>query len=434
MIPEEIVQFFKNDGGHSLLVKGEPGSGKTTFALELLNEFRSMGSVLYISTRVSDSVIINQFPWVTDMLNKGGEKVKKLSRENLNRLEGLIEEGFVKESIRISDDEAIIEVGELLPELEEIYDFVEKNQNRPMICIDSIDGLSQKYGIPSDKILFTLQKDLVESGMANVVFVLEETGTERIDYLGDGIVHLRHSPETGFWHRVMVITKLRGAKIKRPRYLYTLEGGRFRAITYKHFSLDSEEPDMENLTQFVKRHLGQRAINLTISENFPPELVQTMILSIIKESSGKVIVIPPSFYPGDTLMAHAEKFTGKEVLIVGSGTERRELYLEGRDMLVEMSPDIVQYHGGDDVTLIIGVDTIANIYGDLHDLPALIKNLKFNSRIVLFTPEGFKVSSGVDSSSELMMIEDIPVILSNGANAVHTEKDDTLKLNLIPLY
>ncbi len=433
MIPEEIVQFFKNEGGHSLLVKGEPGSGKTTFALELLNEFAEE-DVLYISSRVTDSVLASQFPWVDKIIKKNEKKVKSLSRENLNRLEGLIEEGFVKENIKISEDEAIIEVGELLPEIEQIYDFVEQSDGMPMICIDSIDGLSEKYGIPADKILFTLQKDLVETGMANIVFVLEETTTQKIDYLGDGIVKLVHEPMNGFWHRVMIIKKLRGAVIKNPRYLYTLEGGRFRALKYTRFSLDMVEPVFKEIGEFVKGHWKQEVINLSVSRKFPGEIVQSLILTIISVSSGKVIVIPPSFYPGDAVMSHARKFANREVLIVGSGTDRRDMYLEGRDMLVELSPDIVQYHGGEDVTMIIGVDTMANIYGKLEDLPALIKNLKSNTRIILFTPEEFEFYGGVDYTIHLRVIENIPVIVGEGAYGIHTDRENgKMSLKLVPL-
>ncbi|NPA75056.1 MAG: gas vesicle protein GvpD [Euryarchaeota archaeon] len=434
MIPEEIMKFFRNEGGHSLLVKGEPGSGKTTFALELLNAFRDECSVLYISSRVADSAIVQQFPWVKDIIKHEGNSVKKLNRKNLNRLEGLIEEGFIKESIRIGDDEAIIEVGELLPELETIYEFVEKNPGKPMICIDSIDGLSEKYGIPPDKILFTIQKDLVEPGFANVVFVLEEATTAQIDYLGDGIVHLVHEPQNGFWHRVMIVKKLRGAAVDRPRYLYTLYDGRFKSITYRRFSMDKDPVNVEELSKFVREIWTSGVINITVSQDFPVELLQSLILSFIKESKDNVLVLPPAFYPGDTLIAHAKKFANKDTIVIGYGNDRREIYLEGRDMLVELSSDIVQYHGGEHATLILGVDSMANIYGELRDLPSLIKNLKFNNNIILFTPEEHRITGGIDTVMHLVTIEDIPVMMGEKACGVYThENKGVVELKLAPL-
>ena len=35
-MPNEIIRFFGQEGGRSLIVKGEAGTGKTTFALQLL--------------------------------------------------------------------------------------------------------------------------------------------------------------------------------------------------------------------------------------------------------------------------------------------------------------------------------------------------------------------------------------------------------------
>ena len=48
MIPPEVIGFFKKEGGHSLIVKGEPGSGKTTFALEILSVLKNDFEVKYV--------------------------------------------------------------------------------------------------------------------------------------------------------------------------------------------------------------------------------------------------------------------------------------------------------------------------------------------------------------------------------------------------
>src|SRR5512137_763547 len=74
-IPEELHSFLSVRGGHSLIIRGNAGTGKTTLALQLMEELVDMDSSFYFSTRISDSVILNQFPWLAGQLytNEPGE-------------------------------------------------------------------------------------------------------------------------------------------------------------------------------------------------------------------------------------------------------------------------------------------------------------------------------------------------------------------------
>ena len=63
-IPSEIRTFFGKPGGRSLLVKGPAGSGKTTFALQLLEDMADPKKSFYLSSRVSDQALFRQFPWL----------------------------------------------------------------------------------------------------------------------------------------------------------------------------------------------------------------------------------------------------------------------------------------------------------------------------------------------------------------------------------
>ena len=82
-LPGEIVRFFENQGGHSLIVKGSAGTGKTTFSLQLIEELKGMQNSYYLSTRVSDESLYLQFPWlkvkVQESKAKLAEKTEKLS-------------------------------------------------------------------------------------------------------------------------------------------------------------------------------------------------------------------------------------------------------------------------------------------------------------------------------------------------------------------
>jgi len=63
------LEHFLNLESHSLLIKGLPGTGKTTLALQLLDYFGSEKG-FYFSTRVGQSKISKQFPWIHGVLSR----------------------------------------------------------------------------------------------------------------------------------------------------------------------------------------------------------------------------------------------------------------------------------------------------------------------------------------------------------------------------
>ena len=75
-LPPEIHRFFQHPGGHSLIVKGKAGTGKTTLVLQMLEEIFSGLDNFYLSSRVSDTSLYKQFPW---LLSK--ERNERLSEQ-----------------------------------------------------------------------------------------------------------------------------------------------------------------------------------------------------------------------------------------------------------------------------------------------------------------------------------------------------------------
>ena len=62
-IPQELHDFFNTAKGQTLLIKGASGTGKTTFALELISEFaRIKQNSVYVFTRLEEEQIMNNFP------------------------------------------------------------------------------------------------------------------------------------------------------------------------------------------------------------------------------------------------------------------------------------------------------------------------------------------------------------------------------------
>src|SRR5436190_8763311 len=99
-IPREVVEFFNAAGGHSLIVKGPAGTGKTTFALQLTEELGEVSASHYLSARVSDESLFRQFIWLKERLKPAGLQTglkgrlgSKVARNALDQLEGKLMEG-----------------------------------------------------------------------------------------------------------------------------------------------------------------------------------------------------------------------------------------------------------------------------------------------------------------------------------------------------
>ncbi len=259
-LPREMIDFLLSPGGHSLLIKGDAGTGKTTMALQTIEALSDKQPEYYLSSRVSDVALYHQFPWLKERVEKNqlmragmaflrrswnsdGSKRKDLDdvelhvdRRELNRLEGQIEAGELgledEEGPLMNPDGSVtVEVGSMLPELEMAYDIAETNlPKKTLVVLDSVEALAENYGIPAYRIMNALQKDLVERAGTNVVFVMETAERSHLDYLGDGIVVLRNSEHGSNRVRTLDIEKLRGSSIRNWRYLFSLEGGRVTVV------------------------------------------------------------------------------------------------------------------------------------------------------------------------------------------------------------
>ena len=103
-------------------------------------------------------------------------------------------------------------------------------------------------------------------------------------------------------------------------------------------------------------------------------------------------------------------------------------------MFIELSRDIINYHIGKNSLVILGVDTLGDLYENLRDLPRLIENTKKEQKVILFTPQNYeklKGGIGVERTVFLEMMENIPIIKDlHGVHAIIEEKE---KIHLVPL-
>lgn len=252
-LPEEIRAFLDQPGGHSLLVRGRAGTGKTTFCLQLLEEFTSPDDSLYLTTRVSDKALYQQFPWLEEKEMR--DRVIDSSRVLLH---ALVDQSSAKQESRVESDKVrsardflrsissdpqespdkvdrsrLNQLTKLtpLPEIERIYDRIDTIlPSRATVVLDSLEGLTQKYGLNQADFLITLQKDLVESSRTNLIVVLETEDALELEYLVDGVIEITRGEMDGRRIRGFALIKLRATRIGHPKYLCSLEGGRFQAF------------------------------------------------------------------------------------------------------------------------------------------------------------------------------------------------------------
>ncbi|MHC1567409.1 MAG: gas vesicle protein GvpD P-loop domain-containing protein [Candidatus Syntropharchaeia archaeon] len=193
--------------GYSLLVRGAPGSGKTTFALELLRRYKERG--IYFSTRSNRDALYDQFPWLKEVVYK-------------------IDFTLPPDVIKMVEDQ-VFEYSNRLEFIKAIYDRVEGIETPAMIVIDSWEAISEQIGESGTGIEMELL-NAIRGLKANLILVTERDAQTSLDYLVDAIVVLNKSEIDGRCIREIQISKVRGIKKKEEKYLFTLDGGRFNAF------------------------------------------------------------------------------------------------------------------------------------------------------------------------------------------------------------
>lgn len=275
-IPKELQEFFRVDGSRSLIIKGPAGTGKTTLALQIMEDLGKPESSFYLTTRVSDEALFQQFPWLKEeemrrkIVDAGkilleslyGRKKRiypAIPEEDAGKIESAkkflkdinVERTPPEKTDRTWLNKVFAKYGRI-PEIEYTYDRIDTIlPEKAMIVIDSVEGLTHRHRTDAEDFITMLQKDLTENSNTDVVFVLEKNEAPELEYLVDGVVTLSQTEFDTKRIREISLDKLRSIKIYQPKYIFTLNNGKFRS-----FDINDNFSDKNSIWKPVKEKEG----------------------------------------------------------------------------------------------------------------------------------------------------------------------------------
>jgi KaiC/GvpD/RAD55 family RecA-like ATPase len=282
------LEEFLSVPGRTLLIKGSPGVGKTTLALNLLEHLCAGNNVaayekyprgVYFSTRVPEEAIEKQFPWVS---------FAELYVEDL-RLSSI--ENFLSEvlkKIRVSS---------------------------PVVVLDSWDAYAKEM---DEKDRLKTEKTIVSIAAVSrsrLIFVSEETRQTTLDYLVDGVVELSAETLDSRLFRASYLRKLRGLNIRFHVRPYTLAGamvkgfGAYEEPEYSYVRPIEVSADYDGRYSFGSHSLDEKLGGLpygaTLTVEYSPDvplsalgaLGQPMVVNFAAMGRSVLIVPPPGSSP-----------------------------------------------------------------------------------------------------------------------------------------
>jgi len=256
-LPDELMRFIERDT-YSLLIKGFAGTGKTTLALTILKTLGSRNNFFYISTRISPKQLFQYYPWLSKFVELPNPSNPTEAQEyNLTP-------SF--EDARLDEPESLFE--RITNQLMDIAS--------PIIIIDSWDAIAsfmdKEARLNNERVLQTWR----ERAGAKLIFISEHPDDTTLDFLVDGIVELRQSYMESVRVREILLLKLRGVRIERSSYIYTLDNNVFRSFApYRPIKFRPEPrkkvdgPISDGVASSDHIRSGYRALDASLGGGFP---------------------------------------------------------------------------------------------------------------------------------------------------------------------
>lgn len=196
----------------AISIKGLPGSGKTTLTFELI---RIADGGLYVTTRLTESMLIKQHPRYRDLIESGKLTIFQAEEGTSQGGQGL---GITRDMI--------IQIPKIIEKVQNAA----RDLTKPLIILDSWESIARQLQnrdrVAAERALLSV----VETSHPKIVFVGEGTEVTTIDYMADAIVILRDESYVGRRLRRIEWKKIRGTEIPQKRHIYTLANGQFTIL------------------------------------------------------------------------------------------------------------------------------------------------------------------------------------------------------------
>jgi KaiC/GvpD/RAD55 family RecA-like ATPase len=285
-IPDELMQFVKKDT-YSLIIKGSAGTGKTTLSLTILKALDIKDNFFYICTRVSPKQLLLSYPWIA--------KFKETQKERGPVPEiGEMDVPLNFEDARLDEPESLFE--RITNELMDV--------KAPLIIIDSWDAVAsfmdREARLNNERVLQTWR----ERAGAKIIFVNEDPNDTSLDFVVDGAVKLDQTVYEDVRIREISLLKLRGIKISKHSYTFTLNNSEFRSFqTYnpRNFATNPDimtplplDKKKNNVLSLLREHgsikTGYKDLDTNLGGGFPRRGI------VILEVDSKInVAVPMAF-------------------------------------------------------------------------------------------------------------------------------------------
>jgi KaiC/GvpD/RAD55 family RecA-like ATPase len=317
-IPRELVDFLKLPGPQSMLLRGPPGSGKSSLSLALLEAFN--GARFYVTNRVPEDDVLMAFPWLGESGHHGIKMLDNTEADGASQAARALLRGSPALVSDLSSETREFTEFLWLPEpLQEAWGHLDPDKPS-LIVIDSWDALVDSYlgtpgpvagaELPSRADIERALLRRMGRAKTHLLFVLEREEQTQLDYLVNAVGVTSRAVVNGRLERWLTLFKLRGVRIENAHYPFSLEGAHFECIVpmrpYGHIRGGRFNPAPDHLPgqlwpgskafaeSFGRLPLGKSSLIEVENEvpNHIPYLLLAPMIANAVERNGHVIVLP----------------------------------------------------------------------------------------------------------------------------------------------